>query len=65
MLLIGEISGSIVEQGSASNTIAQKVEQIAQMAEANSRASSDSAGSAQELRSQASNIQRTVAQYQV
>ncbi|MFB9159406.1 methyl-accepting chemotaxis protein [Chromobacterium violaceum] len=65
MLLIGEISSSIVEQGSASNTIAQKVEQIAQMAEANSRASSDSAGSAQELRSQASNIQRTVAQYQV
>ncbi|MFK7087727.1 methyl-accepting chemotaxis protein [Chromobacterium violaceum] len=65
MLLIGEISGSIVEQGSASNTIAQKVEQIAQMAEANSRASSDSAGSAQQLRSQASNIQRTVAQYQV
>ncbi|AXE33568.1 methyl-accepting chemotaxis protein [Chromobacterium phragmitis] len=65
MLLIGEISGSIIEQGSASNTIAQKVEQIAQMAEANSRASADSADSAQELRSQASNIQRTVAQYQV
>ncbi|MEO9382780.1 methyl-accepting chemotaxis protein [Chromobacterium phragmitis] len=65
MLLIGEISSSIIEQGSASNTIAQKVEQIAQMAEANSRASADSADSAQELRSQASNIQRTVAQYQV
>ncbi|UTH73664.1 methyl-accepting chemotaxis protein [Chromobacterium sp. IIBBL 290-4] len=65
MLLIGEISNSIVEQGSASNTIAQKVEQIAQMAEANSRASSNSAGSARELREQASYIQQTVAQYQV
>ncbi|MCD4485773.1 methyl-accepting chemotaxis protein [Chromobacterium vaccinii] len=65
MLLIGEISDSIVEQGSASNTIAQKVEQIAQMAEANSKASSDSADSARELREQAGNIQRTVAQYKV
>ncbi|WP_046157750.1 methyl-accepting chemotaxis protein [Chromobacterium vaccinii] len=65
MLLIGEISDSIVEQGSASNTIAQKVEQIAQMAEANSKASSDSADSARELRDQAGNIQRTVAQYKV
>ncbi|KUM01806.1 methyl-accepting chemotaxis protein [Chromobacterium subtsugae] len=64
-LLIGEISDSIVEQGSASNTIAQKVEQIAQMAEANSKASSDSASSAQQLKEQAGHIQKTVAQYQV
>ncbi|OHX20665.1 methyl-accepting chemotaxis protein [Chromobacterium sphagni] len=63
--LVAEISDSIVEQGSASNTIAQKVEQIAQMAEANSKASSDSASSAQQLKEQAGHIQKTVAQYQV
>ncbi|OWY37501.1 methyl-accepting chemotaxis protein [Xenophilus sp. AP218F] len=65
MTLVSEISDSIVEQGSASNTIAQKVEQIAQMAEANSKASSESASSAMQLREQAGHIQKTVAQYQV
>ncbi|AUH50611.1 methyl-accepting chemotaxis protein [Chromobacterium sp. ATCC 53434] len=65
VMLIGEISDSIVEQGSASNIIAQKVEQIAQMAEANSKTSSDSASSARQLREQAGHIQQTVAQYQV
>ncbi|PRP70746.1 hypothetical protein BUE93_10730 [Chromobacterium amazonense] len=65
MLLIGEISNSIIEQGSASNTIAQKVEQIAQMAEVNSKDASGSAASAKQLREQALRIQNTVAQYQV
>ncbi len=63
--LISEISSSIVEQGSASNIIAQKVEQIAMMAEGNSKDANDSASSANRLRDQAESIQRTVAQYQV
>ena len=47
MALVKDISGSINEQSSASNTIAQKVEQIAQMAEENASASSASADAAE------------------
>ncbi|MCD5362693.1 HAMP domain-containing methyl-accepting chemotaxis protein [Chromobacterium aquaticum] len=65
MALVKDISGSINEQSSASNTIAQKVEQIAQMAEENASASSASADAAEKLQRQAKNILHTVTQYQV
>ncbi|MBA4710374.1 methyl-accepting chemotaxis protein [Aquitalea aquatica] len=65
MGLVHDISNSISEQTSTSNTIAQRVEQIAQMAEENSSAASSSADVATELHRQARSILQTVAQYQV
>ncbi|WP_293764369.1 methyl-accepting chemotaxis protein, partial [uncultured Aquitalea sp.] len=65
MALVQDISGSIVEQTSTSTAIAQRVEQIAQMAEENSSAASSSADAARELHQQARSILGTVAQYQV
>ncbi|WP_168190856.1 methyl-accepting chemotaxis protein [Aquitalea aquatilis] len=65
MGLVHDISGSISEQTSTSTTIAQRVEQIAQMAEENSSAASSSADAARELHHQARSILQTVAQYQV
>ncbi|SME97849.1 methyl-accepting chemotaxis protein [Pseudogulbenkiania subflava] len=63
--LVRDISDSIVEQSTASNTIAQRVEQIAQMAEENAAAASGSAEAADQLRQQARHILETVSQYQV
>ncbi len=65
MALVQDISGSIAEQTSTSTAIAQRVEQIAQMAEENSSAASSSADAARELHQQARSILGTVAQYQV
>jgi predicted trehalose synthase len=61
---VHDISHSIAEQTSTSTTIAQRVEQIAQMAEENSSAASSSADAARELHKQARTILNTVAQYQ-
>jgi methyl-accepting chemotaxis protein len=63
--LVHDISHSIAEQTSSSTTIAQRVEQIAQMAEENSSAATTSADAARELHKQARSILNTVAQYQV
>ena len=65
MELVQDISGSISEQTSTSNTIAQRVEQIAQMAEENSSAASSSAGAARDLHQQARAILQTVSLYKV
>lgn len=65
MGLVHDISSSIAEQTSSSTTIAQRVEQIAQMAEENSSAAGSSADAARDLHQQARMILRTVAQYQV
>ncbi|WP_199055234.1 methyl-accepting chemotaxis protein [Aquitalea sp. ASV15] len=65
MGLVHDISNSISEQTSTSTTIAQRVEQIAQMAEENSSAASSSADAARQLHHQARSILQTVAQYQV
>jgi methyl-accepting chemotaxis protein len=65
MGLVHDISNSIAEQTSTSNTMAQRVEQIAQMAEENSSAAGSSADAARNLHQQARTILRTVAQYQV
>ncbi|KMN77990.1 methyl-accepting chemotaxis protein [Chromobacterium alkanivorans] len=65
MELVRDISNSIAEQSVASNTIAQRVEQIAQMAEENSSASSGSADAAGQLSQQARVILQTVSAYQV
>ncbi|RMC94562.1 hypothetical protein EAY64_15330 [Aquitalea palustris] len=65
MGLVHDISNSISEQTSTSTTIAQRVEQIAQMAEENSSAASSSADAARDLHHQARSILQTVAQYQV
>jgi methyl-accepting chemotaxis protein len=63
--LVHDISHSIAEQTGTSTTIAQRVEQIAQMAEENSSAASNSADAARELHMQARTILNTLAQYQV
>lgn len=65
MELVQDISGSISEQTSTSNTIAQRVEQIAQMAEENSSAASSSATAARDLHQQARAILQTVSLYKV
>ncbi|SMF41582.1 hypothetical protein [Pseudogulbenkiania subflava] len=65
MSLVQNISDSIVEQSSASQTIAQKVKQIAQMAEGNSAAASSSASVVLDLQRQSKRILATVSHYRV
>ena len=63
--MVTEITNAICEQGAATNNIAIQVEKIAQMAEENSAASSESARAARELDSLAESMQKIVATYRL
>ncbi|GAA5176951.1 methyl-accepting chemotaxis protein [Niveibacterium umoris] len=60
---VTEISDAIREQGSTSVAVAQRVEQIAQMAEAASRSSSEAAALARELDSLSGDMRQALAGY--
>ncbi len=63
--MVDEIVSAIREQGSASNSIAQQIEQIAQMAEEGSCAAHEGAQSARELDQLAVGMQQMVAAYRL
>ncbi|WP_035053165.1 methyl-accepting chemotaxis protein [Andreprevotia chitinilytica] len=61
--IVNEISIAIREQGTATTTIAQQVEKVAQMAEANSKASTQAAALAARLESVSDQMKRVVGAY--
>jgi methyl-accepting chemotaxis protein len=63
--MVGEITTAIREQSSASTSIAQQVERIAQMAEESNAAASESAQSARELDTFAASMQEIVRSYRL
>ncbi|GAB4058079.1 methyl-accepting chemotaxis protein [Uliginosibacterium sediminicola] len=63
--MVGEITAAIREQSAASNSIAQQVERIAQMAEVSNHAASNSAVTARELDALAASMQKIVHTYQL
>lgn len=63
--MVSEITGSIREQGAATNNIAVQVEKIAQMAEQSSAASAESARAARELDRLAEGMQKIVSAYRL
>lgn len=65
VVMVSEISDAVVEQGQASDHIAQQVERIAQMTEENSSSASNSAAAAKELNDIAISIRDTVGAYRV
>ena len=65
VLMVGEIAGAIREQGTATTSIAQQVERIAQMAEESSAAAANSADAARTLDRLATEMQQIVGQYRV
>ncbi len=65
VLMVGEIAGAIREQGTATTSIAQQVERIAQMAEESSAAAANSADAARTLDRLATEMQQIVSQYRV
>ncbi len=64
-VMVSEISDAVLEQGQASNHIAQQVERIAQMTEENSSSAGHAADSAKELNAMAVSIRDAVAAYRV
>ena len=62
---VSEISDAVVEQGQASDHIAQQVERIAQMTEENSASAASSASVARELHDVAQSIRETLNAYRV
>jgi methyl-accepting chemotaxis protein len=63
--MVGEITLAIKEQGAATNSIAQQVEGIAQMAEESSAAASSTADSARELERLSDEMKRIVELYKL
>jgi methyl-accepting chemotaxis protein len=63
--MVGEITAAIREQSAASNSIAQQVERIAQMAEVSNEAASGSASAARELDTLAASMQKIVQTYKL
>ncbi|WP_028534405.1 methyl-accepting chemotaxis protein [Paludibacterium yongneupense] len=63
VMLVGEISSAIREQGGATNAIAAQVEQVAQMAQDNSAAAGKAAAMAQQLERVSSHMSRVVGAY--
>jgi len=63
--VVGDISHTISEQSKASAEVAQRVEQIAQMAQHNTLAVNDLASSARELEQVAHKMRSTVTQFQL
>ena len=63
--MVGEISSAMREQTQASLSIAQQIENVAQMSEEGSAAASESARSAHSLEQLASNMQNIVAAYRL
>ncbi|MCX7174577.1 MAG: methyl-accepting chemotaxis protein [Proteobacteria bacterium] len=64
-VMVSEISDAVLEQGQASDHIAQQVERIAQMTEENSASAANSATVAQQLNDKARSIRETVGAYRV
>jgi len=62
---INTISSALREQTVASNDLAMRVEQIAQMSERNSTSAHESAQAATSLREVSTEMQRTVEQFKV
>jgi methyl-accepting chemotaxis protein len=60
VLVVNDISVSLMEQSTASNDIAKHVEQVAQMAEENNAAAGQAASSASHLETLARNMSATV-----
>ena len=65
VVMVNEISGAISEQGTASTSIAQQIERIAQMAEECSAAAKGSADSARQLDHLAAEMARVVGEYKI
>ena len=65
LTMVEDIAGAIREQGTATNSIAQQVERIAQMAEESSAAAASSADAARALDRLAAEMQTIVDQYRV
>ncbi len=65
LTMVEDIAGAIREQGTATNSIAQQVERIAQMAEESSAAAANSADAARALDQLAAEMQKIVDQYRV
>jgi len=63
--MVNEISGAIGEQASASTSLAQQVEKIAQMADQCSAAAAGSADSAHDLDELATKMSQIVASYKL
>ena len=61
--MVGEITEAIHEQSSASTSVAQSVERIAQMAEKSTAAAHESAETAQRLNTLALDMRRITDQY--
>ncbi|MBT9497055.1 MAG: chemotaxis protein, partial [Zoogloea sp.] len=64
-LAVADISSALREQGAASTEIARSVEHIAQMAERNSAAVRDTAGTARELQTLAHQLQGEVERFRI
>ena len=62
---VGSISGAISEQSIASQTIAQGVEQIAQMAEANHSAAQGTTASTQALQELTAHLDQALGRFRV
>ena len=65
VVMVSEISEAVVEQGQASDHIAQQVERIAQMTEENSASAQNAADAAKKLNDMAASIRGTVSAYRV
>ncbi len=65
VVMVGEISVAIREQGTAANTIAVHVEKVAQMAEQTSAVSLESARTARDLDQLALRMQQIVSRYRI
>ncbi len=65
VMMVGDITEAIREQGTAAVNIAQQVEKIAQMSEENSSASHATSDTANDLSSLSREMQRIVQQYRV
>lgn len=65
VVMVSEISDAVLEQGQASDHIAQQVERIAQMTEGNSSSASNAATVAKQLNDMALSIRDTVSAYRV
>jgi methyl-accepting chemotaxis protein len=63
--MVGDITLAMREQSSASTSIAQQVERIAQMTEENSAASQAAADTANQLDNLANSMQRIIAQFKI
>ena len=63
--MVNEISAALVEQSSASNSIAGHVEKVAQNTEKNSVAATESAAAAQRVDALAASMRDTVSRFKI